>query len=614
MKNKKTLKITTIILIIAVLTFSLSGCMMFGRGDINNFADELFLSLFANDALSANFFLENPAKLGINSKASLHTPSTKEEYENNHYAMRTQALLMASMFKYSKMNADEQELFDFIQGFFIKQSAFKDYYYFQDSYIGRYMGTQANLPIYLTEYKFRTKKDIDDYLSICEQSTTAFPKYIAFEQERIDNGYGRAKFVLEGALEQCESFSGVAIKDVDTSTINKNNIPDTENFVLTNFKQKVNSSEFLSAEQKNAYITNGTNTINQKLIPAYIQLGIDIKNTIDKTASNKFNNQGLAHFKNGKEYYQVLFNDATGTSESVNEAFIKLYNAFSATSAQLAEVVSEIHALKGNDFDIDSAIENMFSSDDWEEEALYSTINQLQLAMGENFPKMPETKGNIIIKQVDESLAEHYSPAAFFVSALDNPNADEVIIINNSGDKSTGYLSYDLLSHEGIPGHLYQYTFVKHSNLKNVVKVLSPTSYKEGWATYVQQYMANSFRPNTLDNLLYKANILNTIANGYLRCLVDIWVNYHGLSLTEVNSKIANLYGIDANEINASSIYNLCVEVPTNAMTYYYSYLNLTMVKSALNKKGYSDLKAHTAILNAPYSFDMICDKYGITI
>lgn len=621
MKNRKFYNIVTIVLIIAVLTVSLSGCMMVGRGNINEFADDLFVSLFGNDALSANFFFENPTEFGIDAKATLYTPSTKQEYENNHYAMRTQALLMAAMFKYSKMDASDKELFDFIQGFFINQSKFQDYYYFQDNYIGRYMGTQANLPIYLTEYKFRTAKDIDDYLSLCEQAETAFPKYIEYEKERINNGYGRAVFVLQGALEQCESFSGVSIKDIDTSTIDKYNIPAEENFVLTNFKNKVNACDYLSAEEKNAYIAKATVAINRKLIPSYIQLGIDLENIIKNTPPDKFNNEGLAKYKNGKDYYQVLFNDSTGTSDSVNEAYIKLYNAFASTSNELAEILSQIYEIKGNDFKVDTAIDEMFASDNWQESALYDTINNLKSAMNNNFPAMPETTGKVVLKQVDPSLAEHYSPAAFFVSALDNPNADEVIIINSSRN-NTGYLSFDLLAHEGIPGHLYQYNYVKHSNLNNVVKVLSPTSYKEGWATYVQHYMADYYKPDTLDNLLYKARLLDTLRYSYLRCMVDIWVNYDGLSLSQVITKVADLFNIEESDIiNDSEFYNLiigfycfCIEVPANAMTYFYSYLNITKVKSALKAKGYNDMQIHTAILNAPYNFDMICAKYGITI
>lgn len=614
-------------IVLVVMAISLSGCTLFGRGNINDFADELFPSLFANDALSANFFFENPSAAGINPTANLSTPQTKADYESNCAMMEKQALMMAAMFRYSKMNPSDKELFTFLQDFFVAQSKYGSYYYLQDSFIGSYMGMQANLPIYLTEYKFRSKQDIENYLSLCNQSTTAFPTYVDYEKQRIDNGYGRATYVLEGAIEQTEAFSGIKLPETDFGAVNPSVIPEKENFVLTNFKTKITDlsvKKFLTDDEITTYIETATSAINTRLIPAYIKLGIDIKTLLTSYDSSYFNNNGLANYKNGKEYYQVLFNDATGTNDTIDVATKKLLVALNDeikfNQSLQANIQSDLDILNANIADttqhktVDGEIKRLFSSEDWNNESvLYDTINTLKGQLSQNFPAMPTTEGKIELKQIDQSLAENYYPAAFFVSALDNLNANEVIVINSSKG-STGYLSYDLLSHEGIPGHLYQYTYMKHSDKHNIVKVLSPTSYKEAWATYAQYYMADSYKPNTLDNKLFKLQLSNTLYNGYLRTLVDIWVNYDGITVTQLATKLATILGGTADDHmdNAKNAFESSVEVPTNAATYYYSYLTLMEIKSKLTDKGYNDLQFHTAILNNPYTFTMIKENLGI--
>ena len=84
--NKKFKKILVVALMLTILLVSvvtLSGCNIFRKNNINDFADELFPSLFSNDAMSANFFFEDAdTALGLTPKAALPRPSSKEDYED----------------------------------------------------------------------------------------------------------------------------------------------------------------------------------------------------------------------------------------------------------------------------------------------------------------------------------------------------------------------------------------------------------------------------------------------------------------------------------------------------------------------------------------------------
>lgn len=606
MKFKKAFAV--VILLVVALSFTACGF----RTDINSFADELFTALFTDDALSVNFFFDNPSEYGLDDEsASLPLPASKEDYETSMSAMLLQAKLMSYRINYKKLEGDDKQLFETLQDLFINRAEFADYYYLQDGYLGSYMGQQANLPIYLTEYKFRRVEDINNYLTLVNDTATAFPAYLEFEQARIDNGYGRASYVLEGALNQTKAMTGVDIT-ADKLNYSDYTIPTTQHFLTKNFIEKINACDFLSEQEKNDKIQLGTAAIQNTLLPAYLKLGIGLQKILNDSPADKLNEQGLAHFENGQDYYRVLFKDATGSSDSVESAYLKLYNAYTQTRLDMSNLLNSVKsAYNKTNADIEADLNTLMSSQQWDNTNLYAVLDKLKTDIGDLFPAFADT-ADIVLKQVDESLQDYYSPAAYFVSPIDNLQADETIIINSYGE--IGYANYDLLAHEGIPGHLYQHAYLRASSLHNAVKVLAPSSYKEGWATYVQYYIADQYSADSYQNALFKLYQYQNLLGGYLRSIVDIWVNFDGISREQMDEKITSL-GIDAetNKAYLDRTYKLVVEVPTNAATYFYSYLKFLEAKDFLvGQKGYTELEFHTAMLDSPYSFDIIFSKYGI--
>ena len=93
---KKVLAVALTLTILLVSVVTLSGCNIFRKNNINDFANELFPSLFSNDAMSANFFFEDAdTALGLTPKAALPRPSSKEDYDAAYSSYKMQAALMA---------------------------------------------------------------------------------------------------------------------------------------------------------------------------------------------------------------------------------------------------------------------------------------------------------------------------------------------------------------------------------------------------------------------------------------------------------------------------------------------------------------------------------------
>lgn len=617
---KKVLAVALTLTILLVSVVTLSGCNIFRKNNINDFANELFPSLFSNDAMSANFFFEDAdTALGLTPKAALPRPSSKEDYDAAYSSYKMQAALMAYTYRYSKMNDADKDLFTFLQYFFIQESKLAGSYYMQDSYIGGYSGMQASLPVYLTEYKLRDEQDVKDYIFLMNDTASAFPEYVNYEIECIKNGFSKHRINLFYAVEQTGNFTGAHIlntrEEIIASGVSEDNIsiydymncadtnPDEyatddnvkKNFVYKNMIQKIDGCSFLSDDQKTAYKTQATEGI-RTMIKAYVRLGNDLKHIFSDPALGTLIERvsgGYASYgETGKNYYAALFQSSTGTRDTIASAAQRLMTEFNKTTAEIEEIRAKLVALGIKEEDIDKEV-------------------------------------------VDESMKDNFAPAAYFVSPLDNKSSDETIIINNWD--STGYLSYDLLSHEGIPGHLYQYNYLKNSNQHNVVKVLCPTAYKEGWATYAEHYAANLYgTTDSKDNLIMRYRVKKVLAQGYLRVLVDMKVNYDGVSAKDIETWLTDTVKLNEHAyfLNSSAqdpsdskklvykestisdfatnLYFDAIMQPANAATYYYGYIQVTDVINGLTKKGYSLYDAHKAFLDAPYTFTQIKEKYSL--
>lgn len=661
---KKVLAVALTLTILLVSVVTLSGCNFFRKNNINDFADELFPSLFSNDAMSANFFFEDAdTALGLTPKAALPRPSSKEDYDAAYSSYKMQAALMAYTYRYSKMSDADKDLFTFLQYFFIQESKLAGSYYMQDSYIGGYSGMQASLPVYLTEYKLRDEQDVKDYIFLMNDTASAFPEYVNYEIECIKNGFSKHRINLFYAVEQTGNFTGAHIlntrEEIIASGVSEDNIsiydymncadtnPDEyatddnvkKNFVYKNMIQKIDGCSFLSDDQKTAYKKQATESI-RTMIKAYVRLGNDLKHIFSDPALGTLIERvsgGYASYgETGKNYYAALFQSSTGTRDTIASAAQRLMTEFNKTTAEIEEIRAKLVALGIKEEDIDKEVVNAFNNDDWSENALYNTIDTLKGLLSPTFPAFSTTAGNVTLKVVDKSMKDNFAPAAYFVSPLDNKSSDETIIINNWD--STGYLSYDLLSHEGIPGHLYQYNYLKNSNQHNVVKVLCPTAYKEGWATYAEHYAANLYgTTDSKDNLIMRYRVKKVLSQGYLRVLVDMKVNYDGVSPTEIEDWLKNTIKIEESypyflksfkqkddkptelEYKESTLTNFAENLyfdaimqPANAATYYYGYIQVTDVINGLTNKGYSLYDAHKAFLDAPYTFTQIKEKYSL--
>lgn len=435
------------------------------------------------------------------------------------------------------------------------------------------IGIQAQLPVLLAEYSFYSREDADHYLSLLSTIDTYFSQILDFEKEKSKAGLFMSDAAADHVLLSCEAY---LTKPEDS-------------FLSETFNERIDALSDLSPQEKDSYKKRNLTVLRTHFIPAYQNL-IDGITALMGTGKN---DKGLCYLPKGEQYFEYLTESNTGTSYETIPALQKaIENRLSSDLKAIGDIVLANPELVKS---LDSYTFRYTKP----EEILESLKNQITA----DFPVLPDC--SYTVKCVPKALEDSLSPAFYLVPPLDRYQ-DNVIYINE-GKRFQSDDLFPTLAHEGYPGHLYQNVyFISHNNC-DLRKILSFSSYSEGWATYVEYCsyeMDNGLNPGMGSLLAHNA----AVSLG-LYAQLDICINYEGWNKDQVRSYLNRFYNLADSGI-ADSIYSSLVENPTNYMEYYVGYLEIMEMRKTAEKllKDRFDLKAfHTFLLNiGPAQFHII--------
>ena len=543
------------------------------------FIEDIFLDMISEDPMNVNFFLRYPENFEL---GELAVEPIEVSLESHQELINEAKDLKADLVLYQDTDlTDEQKLtYKVTLDYLDKTIAYEDFYYY-DSPLGSYLGYQAQLPFILAEYHFYSKDDLQDYFDYLLTTQTTFENFISFEIDRSNQGFGLNDFLIDGIIEQCDTFAN-----------------SEENYLISVFNDKVDSLDFLTTTEKEEYKTNNLDLVNNHFIVAYQYLSTELA----KLKGKATNNEGLAHFEFGKEYYQLLLTEASGTDMSVSQA----YNYFRGILDSEYQELMNIYEENPNLFDV------INSPDFLPSKTYQETYDFLLSEYEQHFPSI----GDVIvdIKQIHPSLEENSSPAMYFLSPID-ASVPEVIYVNNTTFSENPTYAYFTIAHESIPGHLLQHVVLKNSDLCNLRKYLDYTSYSEAWAVYMEEFVG---KYTDVDPALMEAYNINKRLTYVILCVADIKINYFGDSLEDFGNYLATYFG-DLPIEELEDMYYQLVEEPTNFFEYFFSYYRLMALKQAFMtqslSKNYSnpDLEFHKFyLLTGPAPFYILEDQISI--
>lgn len=514
------------------------------------FTDKLFEEELSSNTLNLHYTLAEPEKYGIKENTiSLGNMSPESFIERKESLQELQKKL--SSFSSKKLSREHQIIYDILKLSVATQLSVADDFLLEEP-LGPNLGIQAQLPVLLAEYTFRSPDDVKDYFSLLSSLPEYFKSIAEFEKEKSEKGLFMSDTTADRIIQQCNTF-------VDTQK---------ENYLHTMFQERVKKlqqEKQINKKQVSSYINMHQKLLKESVFPSYKLLAQELTN-LKGTGKNE---NGLSHFPKGKAYYAYLIKNDVGDYRSIDKIERELYQ-------QLLQYYDDIQKLSQENPDL---LKNLKSETTVEMVSPKKILSYLHKNTAKDFPSL--TMSDYEVKYVPEAMEEFSSPAFYLIPPIDTLTPNTIYI--NKGSSVSCPELFTTLAHEGFPGHMYQTLYFGSQNTSPIRSCLSCSGYIEGWATFVENRAYG-----------YGAEFLN-IAPAYMeflrlnRCIslclysiLDIGIHDKGWDFSAV-TEILSSFGVTTSE-TCREIFQYIVENPANYLKYYLGFLNFSSLENTVRE------------------------------
>lgn len=583
-----------ILVLILFILVSFTGLWFHGKDarTFRHFSEDFFVSEMTANTLNMHYTIANPVSYGINSYEAVLPSYSRERKENSEKEL-LQSLELLNSLNPGRLSEGEDDTCLLLLPYLENEKEGLDFYYYANP-LSPSSGMQSQLPILLAEYTFRTKRDVEDYLSLLDQTDTYFEGITDYLKEQAKLGLFMPDYSVDKVIAQCDTV------------MDKKLLEEGTHFLDTTFEERLDSlaeSNRITEKEKSAFLSENDRLLKTVMLPAYEKLGDEL---ILLKGSGK-NENGLFYEPDGKAYYLNQLHRNTGSYRDIEDSKRLLLEDFT-------ESYDNMYALVQNNSALVSSLQSGEAAFACETPA--DMLKSLQHMMAADFPSLSTVADGVMpvctVKSISRNLEEYCSPAFYLTPPLDDIH-ENVIYINQKNNPA-GVDLYTTLAHEGYPGHLYQTVYsqlyARKSNANPVRSLLSYGGYVEGWAMYVEleaydyaKMLMKQKAPET--DVLYESYRLDRKIQLCLYSLLDISIHYEGATYEQVHKMLSSV-GISS-PATTRAIYEYIVEEPTTYLKYYLGYLEIVELKKeaqSLWGNDYSDCRFHQFYLeNGPADF-----------
>lgn len=574
----KTLKRVTLLTLSAIMAFSIVGCSKKDTGEEQKKFDEFMKQEFV-DAMEQSYpnthiILENPKDYGVDTSKTkiqidkeMNEATFKENKELNEKSAKA-----FKEFDRDSLSDEQKETYDIYSYMLDYVTEMNDSKFdYMSMPLESMTGMHTQLPTMFSDWTLRNEQDVKDVITLMKSVRPYMDSILEYTKKQEEKG--TLMLDITSVKEYCEK---VVKEDVNSS-------------VLTGLNESIDNLK-LGDEKTDQYKAELKKAFKEYFLPAYS----DIIKTMKELDSSKNNAMGLSHMENGKEYYELLFKQATGTDKSVEDIKTELNSMAKSSLLGVQSVISKNKDLY--DQYVNGKIKTKYK--DFE-----SMLKDLDKDIKDDFPSVGTL--DYQIKPIGEDLASGGVAAYFNIPALDGttPKQIRVNMLKDALDVQT-LETFSTVAHEGIPGHMYQIAYA-YKNVKDPWRnsMASYLGYTEGYATYMELYSLKYLDGVSEDAVKLQQNMV--VYQDCLVALADIGIHYEGWT-KEDTSKFLEENGLAVTDI--SDFYNQLQANPTAFLSYYVGYVQLANLKKDAQdelKDKFNDKDFHEAILKsgaAPFS------------
>lgn len=562
----------TLLMLSAVMAFSFTGCSKKDSGEeqkkFDEFMKQEFVESMEQSYPNTHIILENPkdyrvdtSKTKVQIDKELNETTMKENKELNEKSAKA-----FKEFDRDTLSDEQKETYDIYSYMLDYTTEMNDSKFdYMSMPLESMTGMHTQLPTLFSDWTLRNEQDVKDVITLMKSVRPYMDSILAYTKKQEEKG--TLMLDIKSVKEYCEK---VVKEDVNSS-------------VLTGLNESIDNLK-LGDDKTKQYKAELKKAFQEYFLPAYS----DIIKTMKELDSSKNNTLGLSHMKNGKEYYELLFKQATGTDKSIEDIKKELNSMSRSSLLAVQSVISKNKNLY--DEYVNEKIKTKYK--DFE-----SMLKDLDKDIKDDFPSVGTL--NYRIRPIGEDLASGGVAAYFNIPALDGTTPKQIRVNMLEDALNVQSLeTFSTVAHEGIPGHMYQIAYA-YKNVKDPWRnsMASFLGYTEGYATYTELYALKYLDGVSADAVKLQQNMV--VYQDCLIALADIGIHYEGWTKEDLSNFLEE-NGLGVSDV--SDFYNQLQANPTAFLSYYVGYVQIANLKKDAQeelKDKFNDRDFHEAILKS---------------
>ena len=213
--------------------------------------DELFRQEISENTLNLHYTLADPAAYGISPGAPSLGSVSAEDSRQRFSSLRELQEQIEDLSSH-RLTQENQIALDALRLTLATELSLENLELLEEP-LSPSLGIQAQLPVLLAEYTFRTRQDIEDYLGLVSSADAYFQEILDFEREKAAQGLFMSDTSADRIIEQCSAF----IADPE------------DNYLAGIFTEKLSDFPGLTAGEQADYESRHRAALEAHLIAGY---------------------------------------------------------------------------------------------------------------------------------------------------------------------------------------------------------------------------------------------------------------------------------------------------------------------------------------------------------
>ena len=270
---------------------------------------------------------------------------------------------------------------------------------------------------------------------------------------------------------------------------------------------------------------------------------------------------GLCQLPLGVDYYDWLLEWETGSGLSAKEMYASLSELRDTLSGRLRDMEQQITGSRLCETD---------------------TGQLLELLMQNTRRQFGDTGSKLyVLQELPELLKNQYYIGFYRKDIMDGSH---VIYIDQTYASQNAYEKYEMLAHEGYPGHMYCCTYQEDKPYGRLERCLSSKGYSEGWAVY-SEFLAAQWLEEEREG--YMTFLTQKLLDEVILSQMDIGIHALGWGETQLEDFCREVYG-EIRPEGAAAIGRKLSGQPAMYQSYVVGYLKVCQLEEMYMKNGHS--------------------------